>query len=105
LTSPAPPQIRILDLRKLNCLQELKPEADSVSGVTAAAFDASGQYLASGSASGTVAVWGVSDWAQLVHRPRWHGGKVTGAVWGANAGTLVTASDDKAIKVAALQQV
>ncbi len=94
--------MRILDLRKLNCIKELAPEEGGVAGVTAAAFDPSGQYLASGSASGTVAIWGVSDWASLAHKPRWHGGKVTGVAWGPHASSLITSSEDKAIKVASL---
>lgn len=94
--------MQVLDLRKLSCLQSLRPEPEAATAAaTAVSFDASGLFLAAGSSSGTVAVWGVNDWATLLHVPRWHGGAVSGVAWGAHASALFTSSsDDKTIKAA-----
>ena len=100
----ASPQVQVLDLRKLTCVQTLRPEPEGTAAVTSAAFDVSGQYLAAGNASGTVAVWNAADWTPLAHVPRWHGGSVTGVAWGSNATALFTCSDDKTIKVARTPQ-
>jgi len=97
--------VKIWDLRKVECLTTLVRAGAAAAGagappsaVTALAFDASGLYLAAGTAVGGLAAWDTKEWAEV---GGWapHTDAVTGIAWSRHAHALTTTSLDRTLKV------
>jgi pre-mRNA-processing factor 19 len=106
--------LRLWDLRKVSpvrALLQARPAATAAeaeaalaggaagAGVSALAFDFSGQFLASGGADGSVVLWhAAQDYAPLL-TPARSDGAVTGVAWARGGRTLYTTSMDRTLRV------
>jgi WD40 repeat protein len=94
--------VKLWDLRKLAAVSSVALPGAGAPGATAVAFDASGGWLAAGSAGGAVAVWGTKEAAAAPGaEPAWTapgvpGAPVTALAWGPLARSLLVAGGGKA---------
>jgi pre-mRNA-processing factor 19 len=91
--------VRLWDLRKLTNFHTIHLARDAgdrpILG-SALAFDDSGQFLAVGTSNGTVRIYRIKSWEELVVLAN-HGDAVTSVCFGPDARTLYTSSMDGAV--------